>query len=137
MISYETETLLNFMKKMILVFVVSFGMSSISFAAQDHNSSRSNKSGLAAEDLGGETEDFSKFIGVADSSDYTSGALLQSADLMEAKAKNIRDFMLIGTFANHLVSSVEGLRCSGKTKLEFSRCLSQAIIKAESATLGE
>jgi len=104
------------------------------WAAQDYNSSRSNKSSIIAADLGDQSNDFSKEISFAGFKEYTAGskAIMREVSIMEARVSSIRTRMTIGIFVNYLFAEMQEMKCRS---FEDKECVDRAVQKAEAITV--
>lgn len=121
--------------KSVLGIVLCFSLTfTQAWAAQDYNSSRSNKTASIAADLGDQSTDFSKEISFAGTEEYTRGGktIMKEVSLMEARVASIRTRMTIGIFVNHLMLEMRALKCRSFADGE---CVDRAIQNAEAATI--
>lgn len=121
------------MKSMLAIAICLSFITQTAMAAQDHNSSRSNKTASIAADLSDLGNDFSRDIVSADSEEYIQGRkIMDEVSDMEGKVETLKSSMTIGIFVNLLLKEAQELRCKS---LEDKACIDLAIQEAEKKAL--
>ncbi len=83
------------------------------WAAQDHNSTRSNKTANIVSDAGDESDTLLKELSVAgdDSTLYSSATMVARSSVILEKMQEARDELMVGSFINILAENMQKYGC--------------------------